>query len=250
MKTLPFPKLAPEGAATSSSTSTGDQAAAAAAAAAAAQSQQQSTQQSTTGEGEKKTTGSALGSAGAETKTGTETKTGEGADKKTDANAQAAAPYEIKLPEGLQLDQGRLDGFKKIAQEAGISAEQASKLAEFQLKAEKQLADDALKAWERQDEQWAKELREDKEFGGAKFDASKAAAQKAVMRFGGRELAERLEALGLGNDPLMFKAFARAGLAIAEDDSSADSDPSKRAAADLTEEERLLLRYPSLKPKK
>jgi hypothetical protein len=140
-------------------------------------------------------------------------KTGDGAAPAKATEGQSAAEFKITLPDGVKVDGTRLESFTKFAKDNGLSSEQASKaVAEYA----KMQADDA-KAWEAQDAKWHESLKGDKTFGGSNYDASVAAAQKAVVKFGGEELAKDLERLGIGNLPSLARAFARVGKAMSED---------------------------------
>lgn len=125
----------------------------------------------------------------------------------------ADAELKIDLPDGVKVDEARLADFTKFAKEAGLSSEQASKaVAKY---VEMQAAE--AKAWEANDAKWGEQLKSDKDFGGAHLADSSAHAQKAVLKFGGRELADGLESLGLGNYPPLARAFAKIGKAMGED---------------------------------
>jgi hypothetical protein len=70
--------------------------------------------------------------------------------------------------------------------------------------------------WRATQEQWAKTIREDREFGGARFDQNVAICAKAIDRFGGRPLREALAFTGAGNHPEVIKFVYRIGKAISE----------------------------------
>lgn len=70
---------------------------------------------------------------------------------------------------------------------------------------------------QKQTDGWLTELKSDPEFGGAKFDATVATAQKAIGHFGTPELKQWLEVTGAMNHPGLVKAFAKIGRAMSED---------------------------------
>ena len=61
-------------------------------------------------------------------------------------------------------------------------------------------------------------FKADKDFGGDKFDASVAEAQKALATFDeGGTVRAMLAETGYGNNPAVLKIFARVGKALGED---------------------------------
>lgn len=143
------------------------------------------------------------------------------ADKAAAAKAEAAAAdkawseFKPKAPEGVTLDEAGVKEFVPFAREAGLNPEQAQKLIEFDLK--RGQARDAAAAKVR--DGWVKELRDDKEFGGAKFDEnvklSRQAIELAEKKFPGVKAA--IDAAGLQNFPALARVFAYFGGALAED---------------------------------
>jgi hypothetical protein len=57
---------------------------------------------------------------------------------------------------------------------------------------------------------------------GTQFDGEVKAARFGVQQIGGKELADRLTEVGLGTDPVLFKAFAKIGRLFAENASAGD----------------------------
>lgn len=128
--------------------------------------------------------------------------------------------YDLKFAEALapspDLVGAFTDTFKahKLAPEAaqavvdllpkGLEAAQAV----FQQTLEKQHAEQ-IKAWEDQ-------ARADPDMGGAKFDATLAAAQSALGRFGDDDLKAVLTSTGIGSHPAVIRLFARINKEISE----------------------------------
>lgn len=178
-----------------------------------------------------------------------------GKDGKGDAGAKGAEAkakdgatddYVVKLPEGEKADPARLETFTKAAKDAGITAEQASKLASFQLAQEKAQAD----AWAKQDQDWYGELEKDSEFGGANLKASEVALQTALKRFDpDGSLAKDLAKYGVENLPSLAKFLARVGKAGGEDKAGLEKAP-KDALKKLSSAERRQIFYDDMKPEK
>lgn len=174
------------------------------------------------------TTPAATEAAPVETKP-TETKPVEAAKPVT----AAPVDFDPKLPEGFKADDAALGEFKALVKAEGIKGEAAQKVidlyAKLQTTASKQ-ADDALTATQKE---WADKLKADKEFGGAKWDASLQMARKAMVKFGSPALREYLEHTGLGNHPELFRFVLSIGRAMSED---TVSGAAGKGASDNSEE--------------
>lgn len=121
--------------------------------------------------------------------------------------------YDLKMPEGVELDKAAADEFTAIAKELKLSAEGAQKLADVGAK----MAQRQAEAHANLVESWVEQVKTDKEIGGDKLNENLAVARKAVDAFGTPELKDFLNATGLGNHPALIKAFYKAGKAISED---------------------------------
>jgi hypothetical protein len=115
------------------------------------------------------------------------------------------------------VDPELLTGFTKAAQEAGISAEQAQKVLDFYAQTEKGLAEKYAESQKAQTTTWLEEARQDKEIGGAKWDATVADAKKAITQMGSPALKTLLNQTGLGNHKDVIAFFAKAGRTLSED---------------------------------
>lgn len=144
------------------------------------------------------------------------------APAKKEEPAPAAAPIELKLPEGVKADEGVLTKFKEVAGKVGLKSEGAQQLLELytglQKEAETKAVADAETAFKAQLDTWTKAVKADKDLGGANFDGTLKAAQKAVTKFDSSgELRQIFEVTGLGSHPAVVRAFAAIGKALAED---------------------------------
>jgi hypothetical protein len=158
-----------------------------------------------------------------------------------DAAAEAEKPvlkapekYEFKAPDGFQLEPATTAQFETLARKLDLSNEQANELLPLGAQLAQKIGEQQLAAHQAQVAQWADDTRNDKDIGGAKFDASVATAKKAMDRFGSAPLKQLMDQTGLGNHPEVIRAFHRIGLAIAEDTfvNADSSGGSKRSAAD------------------
>lgn len=178
-----------------------------------------------------------------------ETAPGTEGEKKPEATKDAAPPAEIvlKLPDGVQADPKLLDGFKAMWKEEGLEGAKAQKVLDFYVKAQNAAVQQADEAFVKQVEGWAQAVKTDKEVGGANFEPSLQSAKKFIAKFGGGpELTKVLNESGLGNHPDLFRVFARAGKALAEDSIAGSSTAVPRLSS---HEEKLRISYPSMFPK-
>lgn len=155
-------------------------------------------------------------------------------DPKADPGKPAvAAPekYEFKAAEGQDLDAEAVKAFEPIAKELNLSNEQAQKLVDvYGSKIMPHVMKQIDEQWSRQSEQWAEQVRADKDLGS---DASIGAAQKAMDKFGSPELKQYLTETGLGNHPELVRIFANIGKAMSEDGLVTGNSGGAKSAADV-----------------
>lgn len=159
------------------------------------------------------------------------------ADKSDDKEQkQEGAPekYEFKAGEGQELDTAALEQFEPIARELNLSNEQAQKMVDlYGTKILPMVQQHQAETWQKTTEQWAADVKADKEIGGDKLTANLSAAQRALDQFGTPELKEYLEGTGLGNHPELVKAFIKIGKAMSEDGMVDGSNQGQRSAAEV-----------------
>lgn len=146
--------------------------------------------------------------------------------------AEPAVPeaYDLKMPEGVELDQAAAAEFTAIAKELKLDQAAAQKLADVGAK----MAQRQVEAHAKLVESWAEQVKTDSEIGGDKLAENLGVARKALEAFGTPELRDVLNATGLGNHPEVIRAFYKVGKAISEDrfvggapKSGAANDPAK-----------------------
>ncbi|HKI62885.1 MAG TPA: hypothetical protein VKA31_11380 [Mariprofundaceae bacterium] len=141
-------------------------------------------------------------------------------DAKGDKSEKVGAPekYEdFQIPEELTVDGNRMDEFKPIAKELGLTQDQAQKLVDFYADGIKSQVEQTQSAWNDIMTTWQEDVKKDQEIGGKAFDESLSSAKKALDAFGTEKLYEALEQTGMGNHPEFIRVFSRMGKAIAED---------------------------------
>lgn len=166
---------------------------------------------------------------------------GEGGDKK-EGDAKAApddgAPkdvdgkpvpekYEIKMPDGVTMDQGLLDQVTPMFRDAKLSPAQAQVVADAYMMQQTK----ALEAHAEQTKQWLKEAKEDKEFGGKELNANMGYARRAFTQFGSERALQIFDTYGLGNNPEVLRMFVRIGKAMGEGGTILGGDGGGRVSA-------------------
>ena len=154
--------------------------------------------------------------AGDQTTTDDPTKTVDtAAPEVTTTETAPAVPesYDLKMPDGVALDQAAADEFTAIAKELKLDQATAQKFADVGAKMAQRQADNHAKLVE----SWTESVKTDKDIGGDKLAENLSVARKALETFGTPELRDVLNATGFGNHPAVIKAFYKIGQAISED---------------------------------
>lgn len=155
-------------------------------------------------------------------------------DDKEQKQEGAPEKYEFKPAEGQELDTAALEQFEPIARELNLSNEQAQKMVDlYGTKILPMVQQQQAEAWQKTTEQWAADVKADKEIGGDKLTANLSAAQRALDLFGTPELKEYLNTTGLGNHPDLVKTFVKIGKAMSEDGMVDGSNQGQRSAAEV-----------------
>lgn len=146
----------------------------------------------------------------------------------------APEKYEFKPAEGQELDTSALEQFEPIARELNLTNEQAQKMVDlYGTKIMPMVQQQQAEAWQKTTEQWAADVKADKEIGGDKLTANLSSAQRALDLFGSPELKEYLEGTGLGNHPELVKTFIKIGKAMSEDGMVSGKETGQRSAAEV-----------------
>lgn len=156
------------------------------------------------------------------------------AEKPADTKPQGAPEkYEFKYPEGYQVDESALTEYSAAFKELGLTNEQAQRLVDMDAKRSVSSTEANVAAHKQQVESWVGELKNDPDFGGSKFDANLAIANKAYGDFGSPELTQFLKQTGLGTHPLLVKAFHNIGKQMGEGSihKTTSDQPAERSIA-------------------
>lgn len=130
------------------------------------------------------------------------------------AAAEAKVEYaDFTLPENSQVDEAIMGEFKEFGQANKLNQEQMQSILNLQQKLNQRMIETAKATREG----WRKDSENDKEFGGAKFETSKAAIAKARDAFASQPLVELLDTYGLSDHPEVLRHFYKLGQKISED---------------------------------
>lgn len=161
-------------------------------------------------------------------------KTADKPDDKEQKQEGAPEKYEFKPAEGQELDTAALEQFEPIARELNLTNEQAQKMVDlYGTKIMPMVQKQQAESWQKTTEQWAADVKADKEIGGDKLTSNLSAAQRALAQFGTPVLKEYLEGTGLGNHPELVKAFVKVGKAMSEDGMVTGKESGQRSAAEV-----------------
>jgi hypothetical protein len=154
----------------------------------------------------------------------------------TSGNAQTQqSDFELKLPEGSNLDASYLEQTKALAKELGLSQEAAQKLVERDSGLLSSVSERNAVQVREKTEQWAKDAQADKEIGGGNFQSSVNDARTALDKFGSPEFKNMLNQSGVGNHPELIRLLARVGKAMREDKMVTTSSQPARAQKSFAE---------------
>jgi hypothetical protein len=122
--------------------------------------------------------------------------------------------YAIQSPEGQEVNQEFLNGFKQIAHAAGVLPRQSQKLYDWYNQQAAAMAEKTDKEVQLQQQQEITNLKNE---WGTAFESKLAAAQHAVKQFGGDEIIQYLEKEGLADDTKLVRLFAKIGESLGND---------------------------------
>lgn len=159
--------------------------------------------------------------------------TGEGSQTAPDTYADFA------MTEGVTVDSELLAEAAPIFKELGLTQEQAQKLVDFQAKQVQASSQSQVDAFNQLMNDWQEQAKNDKEFGGDKFEENIGIARSAIDKFGTPELKQLLEEHGVGNHPEVIRFMVKVGKLTAEDVPGGTTTPTSKA------QDRVSLLYPN-----
>jgi len=129
----------------------------------------------------------------------------------------APIEYNLRFPEGSQVDEDAASGLVELAKEHKLPPEVAQKIAAFGVPVLNKAQQQQQEAFNAQLKAWESEVLADADIGGVALQDNLRLAAKAIDRFGGDALRQVFDATGLGNHPQLVKAFVQIGKAISDD---------------------------------
>ena len=170
------------------------------------------------------------------------------AEGEAEADPADAVPedgkYEIKMPEGVEIDEAMLGEFSPVFKELGLTTKQAQALTDKFIEAQAKQGEVQSQNWSQTIAGWVDQAKADPEIGGAQWDSTVKSASGVVQRFGNDALKEYLNASGAGNHPELIRFMAKVGAMIGEDNPAISENPGKAAAQDTAS-----ILYPDDQPK-
>lgn len=153
--------------------------------------------------------------------------------KTSEGKPEPAKPedFEIKIPEGVKLDDKLVGDFKAILADAKLSpAERAQKLVDMHLSDVKASQDASMKLWYDTQVKWQGDWKADAELGGANFEQVSATIAKAIDEVGGKDAQAIRDALmftGAGNNVPIGRLVYRMAKALVEGGHVSGESPAK-----------------------
>lgn len=132
------------------------------------------------------------------------------------------APVEVKVPEGLTVDEAVLAEFKTLASELKLDGAGAQRLMDLSARSAKAAAAKAEESARQENTKmvaaWKQAAETDKEFGGKDYQANLKLANKALDKLATPELKQLLKDFpGLAYHPGVIGTFWRVGKGMAPD---------------------------------
>lgn len=146
---------------------------------------------------------------------GEESNTGGDADGDDQTSPESYSDF--TLPEGVELDVALMEKATPLFKELGLNQEQAQKLIDLQAEMVQEGARSQAETFSQLMSDWQEQARNDKEFGGDKFEESVTIARGAIDKFGTPELKQLMEDHMVGNHPEMIRFMYNVGKLTQED---------------------------------
>lgn len=136
---------------------------------------------------------------------------------------ESADKYDIKRPVDSKLpyDEKMEKAFLTTAHKSGLSKRQAQGVLDWWNKEQETIALESEKVR-------TSAVAELKKEWGSEYEAKVAVSQRALLKYGDKELVKFLEDTGLGNNPAVVRMFSRIG-----DDSREEKTPRGEPAGDM-----------------
>ena len=137
---------------------------------------------------------------------------GQQQQKPEEGKPQQGAPeqYEqFKMPDGYEVNSDLLQGFSDLARARNLTQEQAQEFIDLAAKQQQGLIQAQQDYWDEVREGWVQSLKDDAEYGGAKFDETIIRAQRVLKDHGSPELTKFLQDTGYGDNKDLIVMLAK-----------------------------------------
>lgn len=150
-------------------------------------------------------------------------------DKPADDAAKPDAPvlpevYELKMPEGVELDEAAAPLVQKFFKKHGVTQENAQSMLDDMLEIDQarqlspeQIEQQQVEAIGALNKSWADECAKLPDIGGENFNKSLETTSKVMVKFGTPVFREMLNRTALGSNPEFFKFIHSIGSAMSQD---------------------------------
>ena len=141
----------------------------------------------------------------------------EGDSDKSDKADEEQVEYELKAPEGLELDEQAVEAFLPVAQRLKLSNEDAQELTDLHAKALKHQNEQTLQRHIGMVDGWSKETAADPEIGGDKLEETVRLGDAALKHAFDAETVKLLTHFGLLNHPGFIRGMRSFGQIVTDD---------------------------------
>lgn len=130
----------------------------------------------------------------------------------------APEKYEdFKFPEGITFDEGIFSKFTDLAKGLNLSQDNAQKVMDLAIENMNHVQKVQEDAWKKTRENWVKEIKTDKEFGGEKFNETLERSKRVMNKYFDKDVLTFLDNTGFGDNPALIKGLAKIDKAFSED---------------------------------
>lgn len=161
--------------------------------------------------------------AAAENKTKAEQET---AAKANDTKLNPMKLDEIKVPEGLEVDETVAKPFVEIVNKFGLGRDAVAELVTLQANAMKAASEKSTQVWTKMQEDWTAAVKADPDIGGEKLAPALGQIAKLIDHYKIPELRAAFDLTGAGNNPHVIKFLSKIANDLGESHFVAPNSPS------------------------
>ncbi len=125
-------------------------------------------------------------------------------------------PEELKLPDGITIDETASKGFVDLINKHGIPRDAAAALVTLQTDLIKAASEKSDAQWNELQTTWQNEVKADKEIGGDKLTTTLSGIGKLLDKYGDSKTRDAFNLTGAGNNPAIVKFLAKMSADLTE----------------------------------